>query len=246
MTTPGNEPTAPGDSPTDPPPLVDEGSEPSTGRRLTHQQRMAAIIAVVLLIGGSTIAAILLATSGPNTDSQYLSAIQSAGDTGQFPNDAAAVAHGHAVCDALKNGGKVQGSGADEIGVRYYCQSFGAGFKLLRTITVNGTYALIDTSQSAYFPSITASGGGCSGTGGYSDVGPLTAVLVKNDAGTLLAQTQLGQGSGDSTRCTFNFSFTITEGESDYTISIGSNRGDLHFTFDALNTPGDVSITLGT
>jgi hypothetical protein len=109
--------------------------------------------------------------------------------------------------------------------------------------TVKGTFELIDSDSSYYSSSIDELSSGCSGTGGYSDIGPGTSVVLKNDRGRTLASTTLGPGNGSTYSCTFEFTFDITEGEADYVVTV-SHRGDQHYTFARLQTDGAV-LTLG-
>jgi hypothetical protein len=164
---------------------------------------------------------------------------------GKFPSDAAAVAHAQTVCAALDEGGAQQGPEEDAIAVSVYCSKYSAGFKTLHPIKVSGTFTLIDTSGSYYFQSIEGSSGSCYGASGYSDIGPGTEVVVKNDEGTTLTTTDLGVGRGfPPVRCEFKFKFTVMDGESGYTVSVG-RRGDLHYTAAQLKLPGSVAATLG-
>lgn len=164
---------------------------------------------------------------------------------GKFPSDAAAVAHAETVCAGLDEGGAQQGPEEDAIAVSVYCDKYAAGFKTLRPIKVAGTFTLVDTSGSYYFQSIEGGTSSCYGASGYSDIGPGTEVVVKNDEGTTLTTTNLGTGSGrPPVTCEFKFKFTVMDGESGYTVSVG-RRGDLHFTAAQLKVPDSVAMTLG-
>ncbi len=162
---------------------------------------------------------------------------------GQFPNDASAIAHAKSVCRKLDAGAAPRGSKADSIGVQNYCTKYADGFHVLERITVTGSFDLVDSSPSTYYPSITSSGGRCAGSGGYSDIGPGTTVTVKDEAGKILAQTSLSEGAGTTTRCVFTFAFEVTEGSQQYIVSV-SHRGDLSYTFARLKNEG-VHLSLG-
>jgi hypothetical protein len=174
---------------------------------------------------------------------EYLSALRDGGYGGEFPSDAAAVAHANSICNSLREGGKQQGMPVDLIGVKTYCSEFESGYKVLETIKVQGSFELIDTDPGYYFPSIVSSGGACEGSSGYSDIHSGTSVILKNSTGTLLAQTTLSAGTGDRMFCTFTFSLTVTEGEDDYVASV-SHRGDVHYSFQQLKSSG-LHLTLG-
>jgi hypothetical protein len=67
--------------------------------------------------------------------------------------------------------------------------------------------------------------------------------MVKNGKGEILASTALGNGKKDEARCTFSFSFPLTDGQDRYVISVG-RRGEFTYTFDQLRAHG-VAIHLG-
>lgn len=176
--------------------------------------------------------------------SQYLRALRDGSFGGTYPSDAAAVAHAKSVCENLKSGGKQQGMPVDLIGVQTYCPEFTGGFHVLQTIDVDGTFTLHDSSPNSYFPSISANGRSCEGSDGYSDISDGTEVIVKNGAGATLAHASLGNGTGDATSCEFTFKVKLTEGEDDYVVTVG-HRGELHLTFEQLQTSG-IGATLGS
>ena len=108
--------------------------------------------------------------------------------------------------------------------------------------TIKGTMTLMDSSPSIYYSPITAYGGTCWGSGGYSDIGPGTEVYVKNSAGTALGHTPLGTGIGTGSLCIFTFSVDLTEGEDTYLFEV-SHRGQLTYTWTQLaNDPPAISL----
>ena len=195
---------------------------------------------VIVLLGAVLWGLLLYRHRQPSPDAEYLTALKNAGLEGQFSSDANALAHGKQVCRQLDEGGPQQGVATDKIAVDVYCRQFSAGFHTLETATVSGTFVLTDT---AGFGFISADQSSCSGTGGYSDVGPHTQVTVTNGKREILASTSLGQGHGDSATCTFTFSFPITEGQDRYVVSVG-HRGEFSYTFAQLQNNG-VAIHLG-
>jgi hypothetical protein len=199
-----------------------------------------AALAVAGLVGGGLGAGALM--GGTSKDAKYMKTLTSGGLAAQFSSQANAVAHAHEVCKQLNDGGKQQGLPADKVAVDTYCSKFASGFKVLATAHITGTFTLVDTSL--YSSGISAIGGTCMGDGGYGDINSSTEVIVKNDAGTVLARTPLGVGTGDVTRCTFSFGFDVTEGEDNYVVSV-SHRGETSFTFDELKNNG-IALSLGS
>lgn len=176
-------------------------------------------------------------------DEKYLAALKSSGLAGQFASDANAMAHAKQTCRTLDEGGPQQGLAVDKVAVDAYCPQFSNGFHVLETVTVSGTFTLIDSSSNAYYPSIASYGSSCSGADGYSDIDEGTQVVVKNGKGDILATTTLGQGTGNRYRCSFPVSFDITEGQDRYLISTG-RRGEISFAFTELKNNG-LALTLG-
>jgi hypothetical protein len=144
------------------------------------------------------------------------------------------------VCRQLEDGGPQQGLLADKIAVEAFCPQFAQGFHLLETITVSGTFVLIDSAGAG---GITSDGTSCEGAEGYDDIGHDTPVAVKNGKGEILATTSLGQGTGSTANCTFSFGFPVTEGQDRYVVSVG-RRGEFSCTFEQLQARG-VQIRLG-
>ena len=69
-----------------------------------------------------------------------------------------------------------------------------------------------------------ASGPGCQGKGGYSDISPGAQVTLKNGAGAILATTQLGTGTGANLSCDFKFAFANVPEVPFYSVEI-ARRG---------------------
>ena len=197
----------------------------ATGAMTAIIVMVAAVVWVLVLAGRK---------STPAPEPGYLSALKDAGLTSQFNSDANAVAHGRQVCRQLEDGGPQQGVLPDKIAVDAFCPQFAQGFRLLQTVTVPGTFVLID---SAGVGAIASDGASCEGADGYSDVGHDTPVTVKNGKGEILATTLLGQGKGSTTNCAFSFSFPVTEGQDRYVVSVG-RRGEFSYTFEQLQTRG--------
>ncbi len=176
----------------------------------------------------------------PAPEVGYLEALKGADLMSQFNSEANAIAHGRAVCRQLEEGGPQQGLPADKIAVDAFCPQFNTGFRILESATVPGVFVLTDSMGA---DAISTDGGHCSGANGYADVGASTAVTVKNGTGQILATTQLGPGKGTTASCTFSFSFTITEGQDRYVVSVG-RRGEFSYSFGQLRAQG-VQIHLG-
>jgi hypothetical protein len=180
-------------------------------------------LALVLVVGGG----IAVGWWVTKPDRDYIAALKATGEYSQYGSDASAIAHGKAVCAALDTGGKAQGTVGDLAATRSYCPKYSEGFHVLEQLTIKGNFELVDSS--IYYPSIEVNGSECEGSGGYSDITSGAAVTVKNGSGKLLASTTLGPGSGTTSKCEFNFSVDLTEGEDDYSVTV-SHRGDVHYT----------------
>ncbi len=103
--------------------------------------------------------------------------------------------------------------------------------------TVTGTLLLIDTT-SQYSPGIGVTGDSCYGIGGYEDLGPGAAVVLKDEKGTILATTSLGMGTGKRMACTFSFTLTdVTDGASFYSVEI-SHRGQITNSHEEMDSNG--------
>ena len=109
------------------------------------------------------------------------------------------------------------------------------------TIDVVGNIRLTDSG-------IERDGGDCYGTGGYSDMGPGSQVVVRDASGTTLAVGSLDVGkvpTGEayaSVLC--DFAFTVPDvpaGEGPYSVAVGS-RGE--FSFNEADA-GNLALTLG-
>jgi hypothetical protein len=86
----------------------------------------------------------------------------------------------------------------------------------------------------------------CNPSGGYSDIGSSTQVVVKNKEGLELARTDLGllpvftQENGR--RCAWSFVLKIPKGEEYYILSVGS-RGEMKYSFEEITSV--VTLSLG-
>lgn len=165
----------------------------------------------------------------------YLTALRDGGFGGEFASDQAAVAAAKATCNRLETGGEQQGLPVEAVALPVYCPSFADGFKVLETARIEGTFTI--SSSSYYYSNIYSSGGACTGTGGYSDIGAGTQLVVKDDEGATVAKASFGRGVGSSFRCTFSFSFDLLEGSSEYVVKV-SRRGELSYSFTQLKEDG--------
>ncbi len=202
------------------------------------------IVGVVLIVAGVVGVTLGMRLGHIKTpDEKYLDALRDSGLAGQFASDANAIAHAKQTCRTLNEGGPQQGLPVDKVAVDAYCPQFSRGFHILEKATIKGTFTLVVDSPNPYLPAITTNGSTCSGSDGYGDVQPGTQVFVKNSKGDVLTTTELQQGTGNRFRCTFPFSFDITEGEDHYIVSVG-RRGEISYTFTQLKNDG-VSLNLG-
>jgi hypothetical protein len=174
------------------------------------------------------------AASFVGTDDAFWNVVQ-AGEE-EPPSQAAAIASAKKICAALEGGQRPEGTASERVGVDFYCSKYSEGFKVLTTKTIVGTFVLSDWDTEK---------AGCSkGKGGYSDLNSSTAVVVKSPTGAELARTVLGEGVKKDLRCSWTFSFQLKEGESSYLVAIGSQRGEIAYTWDRLVSEG-VGISLG-
>jgi hypothetical protein len=228
-----------------------ETTDPVGGSWLPHYVEVPApgIRATWLATGVTTVIVVLVAgvvwvllgarKPSPPPEDGYLAALSDAGLASQFDSDPAAVAHGRQVCHDLDSGGPQQGLLADKLAVDAFCPQYSRGFRLLDMLTATGMFVLID---STHIGVIDADPAGCHGSHGYSDIGHDTTVTVTNGTGAVLATTVLGDGKGDTSSCSFSFSFPATEGQDRYIVSIG-HRGEFGYSFDQLrNRPIEIHL----
>lgn len=175
---------------------------------------------------------------------EYYNNLQGANLTAQFTDRDAAVSAAQRLCKRLENGDPPEGSEADMIAVSAYCPTFAEQFAVLERQVVTGTFTIYDPDPSTYLPSITDYGSSCEGSGGFSDLGSSTSVVVTNAAGEVVARTTLGPGSGGYVTCEFEFSFELVEGEDAYVLSVG-DRGEQEYTWAELTQPGAVELSIG-
>jgi len=230
-------PSAPNASAATDSPAEVELSREGTRRRPRWTFALAALMPVL------AVGAFLALRAVSDRDEPYLDKLRAAGLAGRFNSDANAVAHAKNVCRQLESGSAQQGQPADKIAVDVYCPEFSKGFNTLETVTVKGTFVLSDYSFSRYSDPILTYGGSCFGNDGYDDVRSGTQVTVTDDSGRVVARSELGSGSGTTTRCEFPFSFELTEGSESYTVAVG-RRGQLSYSFTELKLNG-VSLSLG-
>lgn len=91
----------------------------------------------------------------------------------------------------------------------------------------------------------------CAGSGGYADITGGAAVTITDQAGTVIATGQLGNGSADvdtSTgtpiACAFSFSVPhVPDGKTFYGVQV-SHRGAVQFSTDKAKY-GDVALSIG-
>jgi hypothetical protein len=218
------------------PGVVKEGGDASSNR--VPLGIVGVAVAVVVLVGG---AALLFR---PTPEKTYLGNLTTSGSLGVFNGDASAIAAGRKTCADIESGvRKPQGSAVDQIAVDAFCPTFAPEFKVLQTVTVEGTFLLSDAS-SRYSNGISTTGSGCEGDGGYGDINASTQAILKNQDGKELDRADLGPGKGTSTVCTFTFRLDVTEGERTYVLSVG-HRGESTYTWDEIKKPGAIGLSLG-
>lgn len=200
------------------------------------RRKLVPVTVAFLAVGAVAVAALLVNRSSREDD--YLAALADAGLSGEFSTERAAVRSAERLCEDIDDGADPAGSDADRIGVDHYCPSFSDDFDVLDVAMIDGTFTIIDGDSAG------AIGSSCSGAGGYGDVNSSTQVVVRNDAGDVLARTELGSGTSKSpVTCVFSFDFEITEGEENYVVAVG-DRGEVSYTFAALRDDG-IDLSLG-
>jgi hypothetical protein len=209
------------------------------GKRRTG--RYATLVAAVVVVGAAT--AFLL---GPSTEDRYLAELADEGVRDEFSTEVAAVRNAERLCEDLRDGGDAVGNDADRIGVVHYCDEFADEFRVLQTVTVSGTFVLLESGGRSNVFRNQSEGDPCQGasSGGYSDISAGTTVTVSNLAGAPIDRTALGIGAVRGTNCRFTFELTVTEGEEGYVLEVG-RRGDSTYTFEEFTEPGRLAFQLG-
>jgi hypothetical protein len=114
--------------------------------------------------------------------------------------------------------------------VLLYAALFGAFDGFTPGHRIEGTVELHDAGTSTFhgIEIVVGAGVTCHGTGGYSDIGPGQPVTVKDENGTLLGTSSLGDadllsppGTDGSSFCRFPFSVSGVGDAQVYTIEIG-------------------------
>jgi hypothetical protein len=127
------------------------------------------------------------------------------------------------------------------------CQPAASPTPLLHTIT--GSFTLTDTSSSPGIVQGILEGSrvDCWGTGGYSDLTSGVSVTLKNQSGTILANTTLGTGQGSAHTCTFHFTLTQVPDDATFYVVTVSHRGDVsHSHAEMVSAGWKVDLTIGS
>lgn len=105
--------------------------------------------------------------------------------------------------------------------------------------TILGTFTLTQTED------VDTIGGGCQGTGGYSDIASdRSIVTVKNESGTILATATLTNGIGSGFICRLSFTVKVPTAKF-YSVEVG-RRGALTYSYDEMvGQNWHVDLTLG-
>jgi hypothetical protein len=89
--------------------------------------------------------------------------------------------------------------------------------------TLSGTFVLTNGEP-------VGSDGGCSGTGGYSDIRPGIDVVVSDGSGSIIATTDLSVGTPiDDVTCSFTFRLEDVPPTTFYTVEVG-DRGQITYS----------------
>jgi len=176
-------------------------------------------------------------------EQDLLTRLRDGGFGGLYASDTEAVSKAKIKCKELENGAALKGPQQEFIAVDIYCNEFVNGFRVLKEIKVKASFYL-SGSRYGWYPSIGGSSSNCYGRGGYSDISSSTAWTVTNLAGDILAEGELGPGTGSGSICKFTYTFKVLEGEDKYLVSVG-RRGTLRYTESDLKTPDRVKGFLG-
>lgn len=125
----------------------------------------------------------------------------------------------------------------------------GCGGGTDETVQATGTFTIVDSSG------FVREGGDCHGIGGFSDLGPSTAVVVEAaDTGDRVARTDLGLGAeriqrGGVTVCEFEFSFEVSKSDdadgAGFVVNVG-DRGGEQYSFESLRrNPDTIEMSIG-
>lgn len=102
-------------------------------------------------------------------------------------------------------------------------------------ISVAGSLAVKDRTGEAGQP--------CTTSDGYDDLAVGTQVTVSDEAGTVLAVADLGEGLSTGSTCDFPFTITVPPGHKFYGFEV-SHRGVIRYTEDQVRS-GSVSLSIG-
>lgn len=96
-----------------------------------------------------------------------------------------------------------------------------------KTHDISGTFTLIDSD-------VDSDGSKCWGTGGYDDVEEGLEVTVRDEEGTLLGESELGDSRQHSElACVLSFEIADVPKAKFYSIEVGS-RGDLNYSYSEM------------
>lgn len=210
-----------------------ENSKPK--RKLPKWILVGSPIAVIAAVAASALFLV------PTPEETYLSKLSEEGYGGIYASDAQAVAAGEAECRRLNDGGDPSGTPEKFVAVEVFCDEFASGYRVLQEIRVTGSMTVFDddifssSDGSCYIPD----------SSGYDDMNQGKEVVILNAEGERLTTTEFGPGEGERfSYCTFEFDFTVLEGEREYLVEIG-RRGSLSYSEAELKTPGAVALSLG-
>jgi hypothetical protein len=189
-----------------------------------------------ILIAATVGAAVIIATvTGltllkPNPDEDFIAKLVASGLADSFASESSAITEANDFCWSLKSGSPVQGEAAQEIAVQIYCPEYKDDFRLLKPFSVSGS---ISIESDGLIVSIQKYGKFCEGYIGVQWFSRYTDVKVTDSDGTILAETTLKRGDWLSPNCTFQFSFTVMEGEASYNLQF-ANLKSTEFTEEQL------------
>lgn len=104
------------------------------------------------------------------------------------------------------------------------------------SFTMHGSMTLSGETDDSYY--------GCTGTGGYSDIGEGTTVTVYDAEEHVLGVGELGESTSDEFGCTFSFDVAdVPKDEKFYRVEV-AHRGKVTYSAEQA-TSGDIEMSLG-
>jgi hypothetical protein len=117
------------------------------------------------------------------------------------------------------------------------------------TNTITGSFTLLGQEDDPFSDVdgvyLADGSGGCSGSGGYEDIGPGLQARVSNESGTVIGTGNLGPGEVIEDGCRFYFSISDVPVAKFYRVEVGG-RGEISYSYEQMKAAvWNVSLSLG-